>query len=359
MTAKQRGLRGVFERPRESGIWWINYYDSGGRRHREKIGRYSVASEAYLQRRIEVREGKFTPPRSASTITFGELMDEALAQKRGRISPLSFRMDELRVRALRPILGTLPASNLTAVRIDEVLRGLREKLSGPTVNRYRSLLSSVFSFAVRSGRLHANPIRQVPRYKESEGRVRFLTVDEEKALRKIIRRFCPEREAELDLALHTGIRRGEQFSLKWENVDLERGILTVNGKTGRRHVAINSTARAALERLRRAAHGSPFVTAETKSAGQRDWRRWFEWCAHEAKIENFRWHDMRHTFASRLVMAGVDLRTVQELLGHKSILMTMRYAHLSPSHNQSAVEKIVAKEKASPVSSRKKVVGIR
>ena len=74
---------------------------------------------------------------------------------------------------------------------------------------------------------------------------------------------------------------------------------------------------------------------------RRDTRRWFEKCIHQAGIQNFRWHDLRHTFASRLVMAGVDLRSVQELLGHKSILMTMRYAHLSPSHQQASVERLV------------------
>ena len=70
------------------------------------------------------------------------------------------------------------------------------------------------------------------------------------------------------------------------------------------------------------------------------WRRWFERCVRLAKIRNFRWHDLRHTFASRLVMSGVDIRSVQELLGHRSILMTMRYAHLSPGHQQANVERL-------------------
>jgi integrase len=68
--------------------------------------------------------------------------------------------------------------------------------------------------------------------------------------------------------------------------------------------------------------------------------RWFLDAVREAKIEDFKWHDLRHTFASRLVMAGVDIRTVQELMGHKSITMTMRYAHLSPKHRTEALEKL-------------------
>jgi hypothetical protein len=69
-------------------------------------------------------------------------------------------------------------------------------------------------------------------------------------------------------------------------------------------------------------------------------RQWFEEALEEAKISNFRWHDLRHTFASRLVMAGVDLRTVQQLMGHKTISMTVRYAHLAPEHQLAAVQKL-------------------
>ena len=87
-------------------------------------------------------------------------------------------------------------------------------------------------------------------------------------------------------------------------------------------------------------HRAALMSHAGPQAVQRDWRRWFEVCVKEANIENFTWHDPRHTFASRLVMAGVDIRSVQELLGHKSILMTMRYAHLSPAHQQANVEKL-------------------
>ena len=75
----------------------------------------------------------------------------------------------------------------------------------------------------------------------------------------------------------------------------------------------------------------------------RDWREWFEDAVETAKIPDFRFHDLRHTFASRLVMAGVDLRTVMELMGHSDISMTMRYAHLAPAHKQDAVNRLVEK----------------
>jgi site-specific recombinase XerD len=117
--------------------------------------------------------------------------------------------------------------------------------------------------------------------------------------------------------------------------------LSKNGE--KRHIPIDSTSRAALEHLwqRRTAPG--YVCPGVEAERSRDSRRWFEGALLSAAIENFRWHDLRHTFASRLVMAGVDLRSVQELLGHKTIAMTVRYSHLAPTHLQDAVERLTAK----------------
>jgi integrase len=219
-----------------------------------------------------------------------------------------------------------------------------EGLTGSTVNRYRSLISSIYSFAVHTGRLAVNPIARVKRFKESEGRVRYLKQDEEILLRAVIKSICPDREPEIDLALYTGMRRGEQFTLKWADADLANGILTVRGKTGMRHIVANSSARAALERMKlnasRLGLTSEYVCPDAAPNLRRDTRSWLEEALKKAGVRNFHWHDLRHTFASRLVMSGVDIRTVQELLGHKSILMTMRYSHLSPDHRAAAAEKI-------------------
>jgi integrase len=197
------------------------------------------------------------------------------------------------------------------------------------------------SFGVRTGKLSANPVRNVRAFRESDYRIRFLDAEEEKALRTAIRSESAEYEPELDLALHTGIRRGEQFGLKWEDVDLERELLTVRaGKTGRRFVPINSVARSALEKLWRTSNGSAFVCRGATRENQDDWRRWFEEAVKKAKIENFTWHDLRHTFASRLVMKNVPIASVQQYLGHRSILTTMRYAHLSPDFQREHIEKL-------------------
>ncbi|HEY0701168.1 MAG TPA: tyrosine-type recombinase/integrase [Candidatus Acidoferrales bacterium] len=337
--------RGVFEKPKGSGIWWINYYDSDGKRHREKIGRQSVAIDAFLHRRTEVREGKFAAPRG-SKLKFRELADLSLDDKKLRLSPRSWYTDKARLVTLKEAFGELPAANITSARIEEFLARLRtkehhgNKRTGATANRYRTLISSIFSFGIRAGKVRLNPVARVRRFRESEHRIRFLEVEEEKSVREVVR-VSEAHEAEMDLALNTGIRRGEQYGLKWENVDLERGILTVTGKTGRRFVPINSAARAAIEKLYLISNGSPYVCPDKLRDDQVDWRTWFAEACETAKIDNFRWHDLRHTFASRLVMVGVDLSTVQKLLGHRSIVTTQRYAHLSPSHERAAVDRLV------------------
>jgi len=136
--------------------------------------------------------------------------------------------------------------------------------------------------------------------------------------------------------------------LRWPDVNLKVGLLTVTkSKNGRpRHVNINSNAADAIRQLAKLRDDTGYVipTPPARKRGQRDWRDWFETAVKAAKIENFRFHDLRHTFASRLVMSGVDLRTVMELMGHSDISMTMRYAHLAPAHNQDAVERLVMRK---------------
>ena len=334
----KRAIRGVREDPPGSGVWHVDCYIDG-RRYRERCGSKSQAVTTYHLRKTGVPRVGRSGARSSQLLS--ALADAALADKKQRVAASSYAGDRFRWKPLLKLLGDRPAASLTHQHIQEALRKLRERgVQGPTANRYRSLLSSIFSFGVRNGIVAANPVARVPRYKENPSRVRYLTEDEELALRKVIRAECPERESEIDLALHTGARRGEQFTLTWEKVDLIHGILELNGKTGPRTIEINGVCRQVLAKLYEASNGSRFVCPEAKRSGQRDWRRWFEECVKKAELDDFTWHDLRHTFASRLVMAGVDIRTVQELLGHRNITQTMKYAHLSRNHARRAVEKL-------------------
>ena len=140
-------------------------------------------------------------------------------------------------------------------------------------------------------------------------------------------------------ALNTGCRREEIFSLKWEQVDLKHGFISLNRtKNGeRRQIPINDTLREMLQRRVRRLD-VPFVFYDQET-GKRftDCKRSFTTACRKAGILDFHFHDLRHTFASHLVMAGVDLTTVSRLMGHKSLTMTLRYSHLAPNHLVNAV----------------------
>jgi integrase len=148
------------------------------------------------------------------------------------------------------------------------------------------------------------------------------------------------------LALHTGCRRGELFGLKWSDVDLVSAYLTVraeDAKSGVSRVLPLNTEAVKVLRTWRPSKVSPedHVFPGEDGAPLVDIKKAWSGLLDDAAITNFRFHDLRHTFASRLVMAGVDLNTVRELLGHADIKMTLRYAHLAPEHKAAAVAKLV------------------
>jgi integrase len=206
----------------------------------------------------------------------------------------------------------------------------------------------IFQEAIRNGKATANPARLVRLYKEENGRVRFISYEEEATIRAIIRERCPIHEPELTLALETGMRLGELYSLEWDRVDLERRqLILLRTKNGTARVVIlTEAAVSALKELwQRRNSTSPHVCLTRYGEPMISPRAWFELVMQEAvknnsSLRNVTWHIFRHTYISRLVMAGVDLRTVQELAGHKDIKMTVRYAHLAPAHKLAAVDRL-------------------
>ncbi len=276
-----------------------------------------------------------------------------------------------------------------SLRLSEITPYLFEKhrtarlangIKPTTVNRDLDDLRAILSKAVDWGFVETNPLLQVKRSKvDRQGVVRYLTDDEEKRLMKAIddreelkrtqrenynqhqayrhRTTLPDlrKQAFADrikpmflLSLHTGIRQGELFQLTWDDVDLDQKRITVQGVKSKnkqtRFVPLNKVALSTLKDWSRHPTRVEYPTDLVfpgKYGGQLDnvryaWRDLLK----AAEIKNFRWHDLRHTFASRLVMAGVELATVRELLGHSDYKMTLRYAHFAPEHKADAVARL-------------------
>jgi integrase len=231
--------------------------------------------------------------------------------------------------------GDKRATSISAHEIEA--RFQSEKWSPATWNRYRALMSLVFRLAARNGKVSDNPVRLVPHKAEHNERVRFLSPAEEKKIRKAIIEKHPHRLAEFELALHTGLRLSEQYGARWADLDWNQRVLTIPRDKGGRttHVPLNDAAFVALTALRRRHSSTEFVCGGVSGP-----RGWFEEVLTTAKVEGISWHCLRHTFASRLVMSGADVRTVAELLRDRTLKMVMRYAHLAPDYRMNAVQRM-------------------
>jgi site-specific recombinase XerD len=334
-TKTRRNPRGVFQKvPGKNSPWWIRFVDASGRFRRERVGTKRAAIDLYRKRKNDALEGKKLPEKlRRATVSFAEIASDALVYSKS--NKLSYGDDVSRMETLLRWFREYPAEGITAQDIER--RFEQQTWTPATMNRHRALLSLTYRLAIRNGKVKDNPARLVRHRLENNARIRFLSPEEETQLRAAIEAACPERIAELDVALHTGLRLSEQYRLRWEDVSFSRRTLTIqrskNGET--RHVPLNKAALSALASLEKRANGSEFVCG-----GAVEPRRWFEPVVVAANLTAFSWHCLRHTFASRLVMAGVDIRTVQELMGHKTIAMTVRYAHLAPQHTLAAVERL-------------------
>ena len=164
--------------------------------------------------------------------------------------------------------------------------------------------------------------------------MRFLTVEEEKKLRKVIEAKWASHMLELDLSINTGIRKGNQCGLTWDMVDFKGRMLNIQRTKNEEplHVPLNDDAIAALRVVRDRGNGRGRVFQSAKTGDPlENGRHWFDDAVIEAEIKSFRWDDLRHTFASRVRIKGAPLEDIADLLGHKSLTMTRRYAHLGPN----------------------------
>lgn len=221
------------------------------------------------------------------------------------------------------------------------------KRTGPTVNRYLATLSACMAYAVKPlGWLEKNPCERVSKSKESAGRVRFLSDDE---LKRLLDTCRPQADLYLAvvLSLSTGGRQSEIMMLRWTQIDFKRQVITLfETKNGdRRSLPLVGESFALLqERVKvRSLKDDRVFPPVTDKGESRSVREAWERALRAAEIDDFRWHDLRHTAASYLVMSGVSLVEVAKILGHRTLSMVARYAHLADEHIVSTGEKLAAR----------------
>ena len=314
--------------------WYIGYSDG---RHwiREAVGESKKLAETVLgKRKAEVREGRFLDVRKNQKIKFEDFADEYLEIHSK--PKKSYYTDEKIIGLLKKLFEGKCLHQITSLDIERFKSERIKEVSPSTVNRTLAVLKSIFNRAITWGKADKNPFVGVKLFKENPPRLRFL---EQKEIPILLSHCCQHLKPIAILALNTGMRKGEILCRKWHDIDFNRDIInlynTKNGET--RRIPLNAIAKSTLIAVPKH-HDSPYVFCNKKGEPYGDIKKSFLTAVKKSGIIDFHFHDLRHTFASHLVMAGVDLNTVRELLGHKSLEMTLRYAHLSPDHKKRAVD---------------------
>ena len=225
--------------------------------------------------------------------------------------------------------------------VEEYKQAIMRDRAPTSVNAALSILSTMFNRAIKLGYCRKNPVPEVERIKVPERPPEFFTQDE---IATLIDNSTGNLQLLVILAANTGMRRSELLHLQWS--DIARGIVAVQPKDGwatktgtSRTIPLNTISKRALDRHPRH-FGSPWVFWYQDGKRLTVFHRTWERMRDMSGVRPLRFHCLRHSFASHLVMAGVDIRTVQELMGHTDIKMTIIYSHLSPGHMAAAVEKI-------------------
>ena len=398
--AMDTDLSGFLLRVQPSGVmtYYFAYRTADGKKKRCKIGRYGTLTP--IQARDEAIK------LSAKVISGEDVQDSKnknrLALEKGQMCTLknflakkyepwliadrkSGRENISLIHYYFKDFLTLPLHDLKPNRIEKWRMGeLNKGKKASTINRNLTRLKSLLSKAIEWEYIDHNPLAKLKNLKVRDvGKVRYLTIEEEKNLRialdtrehllKSKRTSANEWRKERGykafpdlnhcffadylkpmvlLSINTGLRRGELFNLTWQDIDFTNPMITIlgtntkNGKT--RYTPLNNEALSILKNWQAQTSTAGFIFPAKDKGKLTHIRKSWASILEEAKITEFRWHDLRHHFASKLATAGVDLNTIRELLGHADLTMTLRYAHLAPEHKAAAVAKLNQLEPETP-----------
>lgn len=367
MARAGRKDRGLLSKSESSGraIWYVRLYHEGRERRFGSFSNKTKAREFYEKAKLEQKEGRFFPERYQHggyerveividryllTITAKKSKTQVDEKHFGKWWKQFFhglRLNGVTMHALEEARQTL----LKTVVAEGKGGGPNKFMTPQRVNRYMAWLRHVLNSVVREGKLASNPVLKLKMYKEPKGKTRFLSMEEEKVL---LDKLGPIYGSWARLAILIGLRQGEQFNMQWKDVDLERGIITLpNTKAGGvQYAHLNDEAMAILRGLdtwQRSKWVFPSENPATPMDARNFYTRVWMPAVKKAGIEWSTWHDLRHTFASRLAMTGHNEGTIAALLRHSTTLLVKRYAHLSPSYLKAAVQGVAVFGKAQTV----------
>jgi len=326
---------GVFQKGKN---WYIDYYIKG-RRKRKKIGSSKkLAMQVLNDVQLKIAKGEYLGVYEEKKIPFEDYAKQYLAFSKTNKAWTTYKRDRINIAHLISFFKDKYIFEITSQMIEKYKGARLEKVGPAAVNRELACLKHMFTKAIEWGCVKANPARGVKLLKEPPGRLRYLNPEE---IEKLIYACADHIKPIVITALNTGMRKSEILNLKWKEVDLKnRKIIVINAKNNEsRVIPINQTLYQELLTLSQKPNGE-YVFSDRNGRAYGDIKKGFSAALNRTGIKDFRFHDLRHTFGSHLVMQGVDLKTVQQVMGHKDIKMTMRYSHLSPEHVQEAMERL-------------------
>ena len=222
--ARPKKHRGVFEKVKESGMWWIRHTDQYGKLHREKVGSFKAAVGSYEQRKTEIRLGKFTPEDVTGkhrNVLFSELIKDRLEVAQ---ELKGYKMEILYLKWWLNELGDIPAEAVRFQDIQKALVWLRQDRAKATSNRYFSALRSTFNLGLKNRRIERSPCVGIKAVPDNNEIIRWLNTEEEEKLLAVLPLEC---QLAVTVAIHTGLRKREQMSLKWSDINYTSNQITL------------------------------------------------------------------------------------------------------------------------------------
>ena len=323
---------------KRNGKYYCRFQIDGERHHYLCSGATSVSEAKKIEDGFKYKlqqQQNGIVPREVTKIKMNIIFD--LFEDYSRLNKKSYQSDKHMLTVLRLYFKDKIAQDITVSNLEGLKEYLIEVrgLKNSTVNRYNALLSKAFNLGIANKLLKENPVSYISKLKEQNFKIRFLTKEEE------IRLFStlPEHLKPIVIAaLQTGMRRGEILNLKWSNIDFDfRFVELLETKSGKsRKIPISDKLMEILEQQPKI---SDFVFINPITGKPyTDIKKAWHTALKEADIKNFRFHDLRHTVATRLAESNIDLAVVKEVLGHADIQTTMRYAHAVPKRKLEAIE---------------------
>ena len=301
----------------------------------------------------EMRMGRYQDVRPVERLSFSEVIERYLEQVSTKKRPNSEIRDRISAKAILDGFGRdLSLIDINAQRLAVYRDGRLKSVSPSTIQKEFALLSHLFNIARREWGLSVNnPVLEVTRPKVSNNRTRFLTKEEAQKLLDVAQTSQNKKlYPYLLLMMHSGMRPSEAAGLKWDDVDLDARLVKLKiTKTVMRYVPLTEVAEKVLRSIRPTDAGNETFVFLPQSSPLLEkaltrpnlyFRRSFNTVRTKAGLEDVHLHDLRHTAASHLLMAGVDLRTLAEILGHKTLQMVLRYTHFLNDHKLKAVDRI-------------------